>query len=93
MIGQNLVDFLNEELKENTIVEKLNYLEDAHRGSVIFTTSFGYEDQVITDMIFSNNIPIKVFTLDTGRMFEDTYNTFYRTVKQYNKQIEVYFPN
>ena len=31
MIGQNLVDFLNEELKENTIVEKLNYLEDAHR--------------------------------------------------------------
>jgi phosphoadenosine phosphosulfate reductase len=69
MIGQNLVDFLNEELKENTIVEKLNYLEDAHRGSVIFTTSFGYEDQVITDIIFKNRFDIKVVTLDTGRLF------------------------
>ena len=92
MIGQNLVDFLNEELKENTIVEKLNYLEDAHRGSVIFTTSFGYEDQVITDIIFSNNFDIKVVTLDTGRLFPETYKVYNSTRDKYKKPISVYFP-
>ena len=53
--NENLVDFLNEELNENTIVEKLSYLVDAHGGNVVFTTSFGYEDQVITDIIFRYN--------------------------------------
>jgi len=92
MIGQNLVDFLNEELKENTIVEKLNYLEDAHRGSVIFTTSFGTEDQVITDIIFRNNFNIKVVTLDTGRLFSETYKVYSSTLDKYKKPISVYFP-
>jgi phosphoadenosine phosphosulfate reductase len=92
MIGQNLVDFLNEELKENTIVEKLNYLQDAHRGSVIFTTSFGYEDQVITDIIFKNNFDVKVVTLDTGRLFPETYKVYNSTLDKYKKTISVYFP-
>jgi phosphoadenosine phosphosulfate reductase len=92
MIGQNLVDFLNEELKENTIVEKLNYLEDAHPGKVVFTTSFGYEDQVITDIIFKNNFNIKVVTLDTGRLFPETYKVYYSTRDKYKKPISVYFP-
>ena len=92
MIGPNLVDFLNEELKENTIVEKLNYLEDAHRGSVIFTTSFGYEDQVITDIIFKNNFNVKVITLDTGRLFPETYKVYNSTLDKYKKSISVYFP-
>jgi len=92
MIGQNLVDFLNEELKENTIVEKLNYVEDAHRGSVIFTTSFGYEDQVITDIIFRNKFDIKVVTLDTGRLFPETYKVYSSTLDKYKKPISVYFP-
>ena len=92
MIGKNLVDFLNEELKENTIIEKLNYLEDAHRGKVIFTTSFGYEDQVITDMIFKNNFDIKVVTLDTGRLFPETYKVYNSTLDRCKKTISVYFP-
>jgi phosphoadenosine phosphosulfate reductase len=92
MIGPNLVDFLNEELKENTIVEKLNYLEDAHRGSVIFTTSFGYEDQVITDIIFKNNFNVKVITFDTGRLFSETYKVYNSTLDKYKKSISVYFP-
>jgi len=92
MIGQNLVDFLNEELKENTIVEKLRYLVGAHRGSVIFTTSFGYEDQVITDFIFKNNFDIKVVTLDTGRLFPETYKVYNSTLDNYKKPISVYFP-
>jgi phosphoadenosine phosphosulfate reductase len=91
-MGQNLVDFLNGELKENTIVEKLRYLEDAHKGCVVFTTSFGYEDQVITDLIFRNNFKIKVITLDTGRLFSETFKVYNSTLEKYKKPISVYFP-
>ena len=63
------------------------------RGKVVFTTSFGYEDQVITDMIFSNDLPIRVITLDTGRLFEETHKVFGRTREKYGKAIETFFPD
>ena len=93
MNKQNLVDFLNEEFGENGILEKLNYLVEMHLGNVIFTTSFGYEDQVITDIIFKNNLDIKVVTLDTGRLFPETYKVYQSTLEKYKKPIMVYFPS
>jgi len=61
-------------------------------GKAVFTTSLGIEDQVITDMIFKNNLDVKVVTLDTGRLFEETYKVLNRTIEKYGKTIEVYFP-
>jgi phosphoadenosine phosphosulfate reductase len=61
-------------------------------GKMVFTTSFGYEDQVLTDMIFRNDIPIKIVTLDTGRLFEETYKVFARTKEKYGKEIIAFFP-
>lgn len=61
-------------------------------GKVIFTTSLGIEDQVITHKIFTNNLDIKVITLDTGRLFPQTYDVFSSTIIRYNKKINVYFP-
>ena len=66
---QQLTDKYNAELSGKTIVEKLQFMAEQHQGKVVFTTSFGYEDQVITDLIFKNDIDIKVVTLDTGRIF------------------------
>ena len=51
------------------------------------------EDQVITHLIFSKNIPVKVFTLDTGRLFTETYSVWSQTKEIYGKSIEVYSPN
>lgn len=82
----------NSQLIDKTSVEKLRFLAEQHPGKVVFTTSFGYEDQVITDMIFDNNIDIKVITLDTGRLFPETYKVFRSTVERYKKEIQVYFP-
>ena len=62
-------------------------------GDVIFTTSFGIEDQVLTHIIFENNLPIEIVTLDTGRLFPETYEVFSRTILKYNKKINVYFPD
>jgi len=62
-------------------------------GQVIFSTSFSWEDQVITHQIFSDNLDIKVFTLDTGRLFPETYSTWSRTLEQYGKPIYAYYPD
>jgi phosphoadenosine phosphosulfate reductase len=89
---QEYTDKYNKELSEKTIVEKLQYLVEQHPGRVVFTTSFGYEDQVITDVIFKNDLDIKVVTLDTGRIFPETYKVYRSTLERYNKPIKAYFP-
>ena len=59
---------------------------------IVFSTSLSAEDQVITHMIFSLNLDIEIFTLDTGRMFPETYQTLQKTLEKYQKEIKVYFP-
>lgn len=75
------------------IVESLKYIAEQFPGKVIFSTSFGWEDQVISHIIFKNDLPIKVFTLETGRLFPETYYVWNRTLEMYGKQIHAYYPN
>ncbi|MVN92860.1 phosphoadenylyl-sulfate reductase [Mucilaginibacter aquatilis] len=83
-------------IKEHTLglspVEALAWLADVFPGQVVFSTSFGWEDQVISHMIFANNLPIKVFTLETGRLFPETYYVWNRTMEMYEKPIHAYYP-
>ena len=74
-------------------VEALTFIALQFPGEVIFSSSFGWEDQVISHIIFSNNLPIKVFTLETGRLFPETYYVWNRTLEKYNKPIYAYYPN
>ncbi|MHA4896137.1 phosphoadenylyl-sulfate reductase [Pedobacter sp. PWIIR3] len=73
-------------------VDALRYFANEHAGKIVFSTSFGWEDQVITHMIFANDIPIKVFTLETGRLFPETYYVWNRTLEIYKKPIVAYHP-
>ena len=93
MVNENTVISFNEEFIDKTSEEVLQQLSEKFKGKIIFTTSFGYEDQVITDMIFRQDLPIKVVTLDTGRLFEETYKVFARTKEKYGKEITAFFPN
>lgn len=72
--------------------DAMQYLAAQFPGAVAFSTSFGQEDQVIADMIWRNNLPIRVFTLDTGRLFQETYDLMDLTRSRYKKNLEVYFP-
>ncbi|MDP3003752.1 MAG: phosphoadenylyl-sulfate reductase [Bacteroidales bacterium] len=83
---------LSDQLSGKSIEECLEKLVSLFPGRIIFTTSFGIEDQVITYKIFSNNLPVKVVTLDTGRLFPETYEVFSQTIIKYHKKINVYFP-
>jgi phosphoadenosine phosphosulfate reductase len=81
-----------EKIKDLDPVEALRYFAEAYKGKIVFSTSFGWEDQVITHMIFANDIPIDVFTLETGRLFPETYYVWNRTLEIYKKPILAYHP-
>ncbi|MFV0366214.1 MAG: phosphoadenylyl-sulfate reductase [Mangrovibacterium sp.] len=83
---------LNQEFEQTALVDVLRALAKRYAGKIVFTTSFGIEDQVITDMIFANNIDIKIITLDTGRLFEETNKVYARTIEKYGKTIVPYYP-
>jgi len=60
---------------------------------VVFSSSLGQEDQVITKLIAEANLNIDIFTLDTGRLFPEHYSLLEDTIRKYKKPIKVYFPN
>ena len=82
-----------ENLGQLSLEEVLKEIATQYGDKAAFSTSLSWEDQVISHHIFANNLPIRVFTLDTGRMFPETYNVLNRTKDRYGKVIEVYFPN
>jgi len=61
-------------------------------GKVVFTTSFGIEDQAITHAIFSEKLAIDVVTLDTGRLFPETYNLWAETEQHLGRRIRALYP-
>jgi phosphoadenosine phosphosulfate reductase len=72
--------------------ELLKKIAEIYGNKAAFSTSLSWEDQVITHYIFSNDLPIRVFTLDTGRLFPETYSVLNSTRERYKKNIEVFFP-
>lgn len=91
-MSTTIVQTLIEKTKDFSIEEAFTFLADEYKGKVVFSTSFGQEDQVITALIANSNTAINIFTLDTGRLFQETYDVFHKTLKKYKKHIEVYFP-
>jgi phosphoadenosine phosphosulfate reductase len=79
-------------IEELGLVDILKKIAAEFGERAAFSTSLSFEDQVITHHIFSNDLPIRVFTLDTGRLFPETYGVFNRTLDRYKKKIEVFSP-
>jgi len=61
-------------------------------GRIVFTTSFGLEDQAIAHAIFTEDLPIDVVTLDTGRLFPQTYELWSKTEVRYGRRIRALYP-
>ena len=83
---------LQNDISRLPITEALEKLHNTFAGSITFSTSFSYEDQVITDYI-SKSAPVTIFTLDTGRLFPETYSTWSRTLERYNLPIKAFYPD
>jgi phosphoadenosine phosphosulfate reductase len=91
--NQNKVQEILIKIKGLSPVEALKLLAEEFRGAAVFSTSFSSEDQVITDMLFAGQLPVEIFTLDTGRMFPETYSTWARTLENYPLKITAYYPD
>ncbi len=65
----------------------------SHPGMAVFSTSLGAEDQVITHMLATRGFKEGIFTLDTGRLFPETYELMEKTCVRYGIRIEVFFPD
>lgn len=90
----NQIDNWNKQLDALTIEESLSWVLHNLSGNVKFSTSFGIEDQVLTHFISPFYSKIEVFTLDTGRQFNETYEVFQKTQSKYPKiKIQVYYPD
>ncbi|MCW3120075.1 MAG: adenylylsulfate reductase, thioredoxin dependent [Chitinophagaceae bacterium] len=80
-------------LESLSTAEALQLLHAAFPGKVTFSSSFSFEDQVITHDIIQSELPINIFTLDTGRLFAETYSVWNSTNTRYNTHIKAYYPN
>ncbi len=87
------VALLNEKYATTTKLDDLfsTLLED-NLGEIAFSTSLGQEDQVLIHHIATHNHPIEVFTLDTVRLLQETYDVLAHTQQKYNVPIKVYTP-
>jgi phosphoadenosine phosphosulfate reductase len=71
----------------------LTHIAASHNKKVIFSTSFGIEDQAITHIIATLGLNIKVFSLDTGRLFPETYSVWDATLQKYKIKIDTFYPD
>lgn len=87
------IDLLNKRFENEPIEKILEYFTQTYKEKIALATSFGAEDQVLTDLLLRHNPKAKIFTLDTGRLAEETYTVMDQTNQKYDIKIDVYFPN
>jgi phosphoadenosine phosphosulfate reductase len=73
--------------------ERLAVLRETLDGRIVFTHGFGIEGQLIFHWICERSLDIEVVTLDTGRLFPQTYALWAETERRYRRRILAIYPN
>jgi phosphoadenosine phosphosulfate reductase len=85
---------LEKELLSRNLPERIQFISSYFAGEkIVFSSSFGQEDQAITQAIASTKSNIEIFTLDTGRQFQESYELMDLTIKKYGLSIQTFFPS
>jgi phosphoadenosine phosphosulfate reductase len=80
------------QLEDKSAQEVLGWAIESFKGKIALANSFGAEDVVLTDMILKIDPTVRIFTLDTGRLPQETYEVWERIERKYGIRIEPYFP-
>jgi len=91
MTAQDIPSLIDQ-IKAKNPQESIAWFLDKFQDKIALSNSMGAEDQVITDMICQHTKEARIFTLDTGRVFPETYDLIDRTNKRYGIHIKIYFP-
>ncbi|HET7848867.1 MAG TPA: phosphoadenylyl-sulfate reductase [Pseudolabrys sp.] len=84
---------LDAALKELSPAERMARLRRELKGPIVFTLGFGIEGQVLFHWICERGIDIDVVTLDTGRLFPETYALWAETERRYGRKIRPIYPD
>ncbi len=83
---------LADQFRALDLFERLVAIRSLISERIVFTTSFGLEDQAIAHAILSQELAIEVATLDTGRLFPETHDVWAETERRYATRIPAYTP-
>jgi len=89
----NKIEQLNLQFEGKSPEEVLSYFLAEYKGRIALSSSLSIEDQVLTDLIVKIDKEARIFTLDTGRLFPETYSLLERTNLKYDIKLEVFFPD
>lgn len=84
---------LNRQFENESIEVILSYFLERYAGRIGLASSYGAEDQVLTDIVLKLDPTIKIFTLDTGRLSEETYTVMDQTNRKYGINVDVFCPD
>jgi len=87
------LDDVAKELEDKSAEDVLRWAIDRFHPRIALASSFGAEDVVIIDMLMKIRKDVRIFTLDTGRLNQETYDVMDAIRDRYNISIEVYFPD
>ena len=87
-----LIRDLNERFRDAPAEEVVGFFLEAYKGRIALSSSLSIEDQTLTDIIVKKG-GSRIFTLDTGRLFPETYQLIDKTNLTYGIQLEVFFPD
>ncbi|BBG66094.1 phosphoadenylyl-sulfate reductase / adenylyl-sulfate reductase [Hydrogenimonas sp.] len=90
---KEIIKEYNDRYKKSSADDLLRFFLDRYAGRTVLATSFGAEDQVLTHMAVAIDPDIEIFTLDTGRLPEETYRVWERTERRYGIGINAYYPD
>lgn len=88
----NTIEQIKSDLNDADARSIIQYIDQNFADKAVFSTSFGIEDQVLTHFLALENAKINIFTLDTGRLFPETYYVWNRTLDLYNLNIKAFYP-
>ena len=77
------INELAERFQSSAPEDIIQYFLNRYKDRIALSSSLGAEDQVLTDMVWSTHPNVTVFTLDTGRLFPETYDLIDRSSKKY----------
>jgi phosphoadenosine phosphosulfate reductase len=87
-----LIRDLNERFRDAPAEEVVGFFLQAYKGRIALSSSLSIEDQTLTDIVVRQG-GTRIFTLDTGRLFPETYQLIDKTNLTYGIQLEVFFPD
>ena len=89
---KNDIETLNQQFSGSTPEEVLKHFMDAYGDRIALSSSLSIEDQTLTDILLKINPKARIFTLDTGRLFPETYQLIDKTNQRYGIKMEVFCP-